>query len=58
MFLRVKGMFTADSMQLLMLALPFALRDLLGPEIALLRRELEKPASASLVDPSTGMVQP
>ena len=51
-------MFTADSMQLLMLALPFALRDLLGPEIALLRRELEKPASASLVDPSTGMVQP
>ena len=48
-------------MQLLMLALPFALRDLLVPEIALLCRELGKPATADLVDPthhqSTNMVQ-
>ena len=56
-FLRGKGTFTAGRMQLLKLALPFALRDLLGPEIALLRSELGKPATASLVDPSTAMVQ-
>ena len=55
MFLR--GTFTAGDMQQLMLALPFALRDLFGPEIALLRRELGKPSTASLVDPITDMVQ-
>ena len=57
LFLGGKGTLTAGRMQLLMLALPFALRDLLGPEIALLRRELGKPATASLVDPSTDIVQ-
>ena len=54
---RGKGTFTAGRMQLLVPALPFALRDLLGQEIALLRRELGKPATASLVGPSTHMVQ-
>ena len=33
------------------------LRDLLGPDIALLCRELGKPATSDLVDPSTDMVQ-
>lgn len=56
-FLRGKGTFTAGRMQLLMLALPFALRDLLGPELAHLRSVLGKQATANLVDPSTDMVQ-
>ena len=40
-----------------MLALPFALRDLLVPEIAVLCRELGKPTTSDLVNPSTDMVQ-
>jgi len=55
-FLKGKGTFTAGRMQLLMIALPSALRDLLGPEIALLRRELVKDKTAALVDPSADMV--
>ena len=43
--------------RLLTLALLFALRNLFGPAIALLRKELGKPATAGLVDPSTDMVQ-
>ena len=56
-FLRGKGTFTACHMQLLMLALPFALRDHLGPEIALLGKEPGKLGTACLVDPSTDMLQ-
>ena len=55
-----KGTFTACRMQLLMLALPFALCDLLGQKIAFLGnngKELRKLATAGLVDLSTDMVQ-
>ena len=59
MLLGGKGTFTAGGMQLLILrlALPFALSDLLGQEIALLRRELRKTRTTGLMDPSKDMVQ-
>lgn len=57
-FVHGKGTFTAARMQFLMMAMPFALRGLLTPEIALIRRELagESAKLRTLVDPCTDMV--
>lgn len=53
-FLRGKGTFTAGRMQLLMMALPFALRDLLNQELAIIRRVLPR---AEVEDPCPDMVR-
>ena len=53
-FLRGKGTFTAGRMLLLMMALPFALRDLLNQELASIRRVLPR---AAVEDPCPGMVR-